>query len=204
MNWKNGEYQPKQKRADEKKTRILDAALTLFSTKGYHGTTAKAIAAEAGVATGSFYRYFRDKKAAFLAVYQLMGEEFGGRVFEYGQRMRQEGQSERDILMSMVGYAVAAHRRHRDFHREVLAMQIMDPDVAALTGKREARVRSDLLAFLEPMRDSYRPEDLEAAVELIYYSIEEVAHRSVIFESPVGEDRLSRGLQEMLVRYMFE
>lgn len=53
------------------------------------------------------------------------------------------------------------------------------------------------------LRDSYRAKDLEAAVELIYYTVEEVAHRSVLFESPVGEDRLSRALQEMLVRYLF-
>jgi AcrR family transcriptional regulator len=31
MNWKNGEYQPKQQRADEKKRRLLDAGLELFS-----------------------------------------------------------------------------------------------------------------------------------------------------------------------------
>lgn len=203
MNWKNGEYQPKQKRADEKKSRILDAALDLFGAIGFHGTTAKAIAARAGVATGSFYRYFRDKKAVFMAVCMRMEEELGGRIFEYGRRMRQEGRSEREILNSLISFAVEAHHRNKAFHREVLAMQIIDPDVAAWTRAREERILSALLAFLQPMHSSYSVQDLEAAAELIYYAIEEIAHRAVLFESPVGEKRLVKALQMMLVRYLF-
>ena len=41
---------------------MIDAALEVFSAEGYHFTTAKAIAARTGVATGSFYRYFRNKR----------------------------------------------------------------------------------------------------------------------------------------------
>jgi AcrR family transcriptional regulator len=203
MNWKDGEYQPKQRRANEKKHRILDAALELFSAHGFHGTTAKAIASEAGVATGSFYRYFRDKKAAFMAVCLRMEEELGGSIFDFGRQMRQEDHSEQEIIASMIRFAVAGHHRNKAFHREVLAMQILDPDVAAWTRAREERLLSALSEFLHPMHSSYRVQDLEAAVELIYYAIEEVSHRAVIFDSPVGEERLVKALQEMLLRYLF-
>ena len=98
MSWNNGEYQPKQKRSDEKKRLILDAALKLFSDHGFHGTTAKAIAAEAGVATGSFYRYFKDKKAVFMGVCLRMEEEIGSGVFDFGNQMRQQKCPEREIL----------------------------------------------------------------------------------------------------------
>ena len=137
MTWKNGEYLPKQKRADEKKFRILDAALSLFGTKGFHGTTAKAIAAEAGVATGSFYRYFRDKKAVFMAVCMRMEAELGGKIFQFGRQMRAEGRSEPEVLTALVHFAVTGHQQNKAFHREVLAMQIMDPDVAAWNRARE-------------------------------------------------------------------
>ena len=204
MSWHNGEYRPKQKRADEKKSHILDAALALFASRGYHGTTAKAIAAHAGVATGSFYRYFRDKKAAFMAVCHRMEAQLGGRIFEFGWQMRREGRSEREILTAIISHAVTSHNRDSAFHREVLAMQMNDPDVAAWTRERETRVLAALSDFLGPMRDTYRIRDLEAAVELVYYAIEEVSHRAVLFDAPVGRDRLVRALQEMLVRYLFE
>jgi AcrR family transcriptional regulator len=50
--------------------RILDAAATLFNRLGYHGTDSNSIAKEAGYATGTFYKHFRDKREAFLAVYE--------------------------------------------------------------------------------------------------------------------------------------
>lgn len=204
MNWINGEYHPKQQRADQRKARLLDAALESFEEHGFHGSTAKAIAARAGVATGSFYRYFRDKKAAFMAVCLRMEAEFGKHLFEYGEKMRREGHSEKDILAELTRHAVSAHHRHKEFHREVLAMQITDPDVAAWTQVREKRLLDDLTSFLKVKRASYRVADLEAAAELIYYTIEEVAHRSVLFDSLVGEERLVHTLQEMFVRYLFE
>ena len=137
MNWTSGEYEPKQKRADEKKQLLLDTARELFGTHGYHGTNAKAIAAQAGVATGSFYRYFRDKKAIFMAVCQRTEEEVGGRIFDYGRKMRKEGSPEREILDSLIGFAITAHHQNKGFHREVLAMQIMDSDVNAWNQERE-------------------------------------------------------------------
>lgn len=204
MTWHNGEYQPKQRRADEKKARIVDAALDLFSDKGYHGANAKAIAARAGVATGSFYRYFRDKKAVFMAVCHRMASELGGGIFDLGRRMRREGRSEKEILAAIVRHAVTSHDRHKAFHREVLAMQVLDPDVAAWTREREKRVMAALAEFLAPMSDAYRIGDPQAAVELVYYTIEEVAHRAVLFDAPVGQERLVASLQEMLLRYLFE
>ncbi len=203
MSWQDGEYRPKQKRADKKKGHIIEAALELFSTKGYHGTTAKAIAARAGVATGSFYRYFRDKKAVFMAVCHHMELQLGGSILEFARQKRQEGCWESEILVAIVRYAVASHDHHKAFHREVLAMQVLDPDVAAWAREREARVMGALAEFLAPMSDTCRVRDLEAAVELIYYTIEEVSHRAVLFDSPVGQERLVKSLQEMLVRYLF-
>jgi AcrR family transcriptional regulator len=204
MTWKEGEYHPKQKRADEKKALILDTALELFAARGFHGTTTKAIAAGAGVATGSFYRYFRDKKAAFMAVCLRMEEEFGSQLFESGRQMRQAGRSEQEILTSMISVAVTAHHRNKAFHREVLAMQILDPDVASWTRQREKRLLAVLLEFLQSRRSSYRVRDLEAAAELIYYITEEVSHRAVLFDSAVGEERLVRMLQDMLSEYLFK
>jgi hypothetical protein len=124
-------------------------------------------------------------------------------MFEFGKRMREEGQKEKVVLISIIGQVMAAHHSNRDFHREVLAMTILDPDVAAWSEKQEKKILADLLAFIEPMRHNYHVKDLEAAVEMIYYTVEEVAHRSILSESPVGASRLSNTLQEILLKYLF-
>ena len=52
---------PQQKRSEQTRARILEAGKRLFMRDGYHSTSRKKIAAEAGVAIGSFYSYFDDQ-----------------------------------------------------------------------------------------------------------------------------------------------
>ncbi len=52
-------------RSERSKTQILDAALKLFSHKGYGATSVRDIAEEAGVSKGNVYHHFADKEAIF-------------------------------------------------------------------------------------------------------------------------------------------
>ncbi|MBS4211358.1 MULTISPECIES: TetR/AcrR family transcriptional regulator [Neobacillus] len=65
-----GEYPilPKQERAQQKRNALLESGRILFIEKGYEQTTAKEIAARAGVATGTFYRYFSDKRQLLMSL----------------------------------------------------------------------------------------------------------------------------------------
>lgn len=48
--------------------KILDAALRLFSQRGYGGTTTRDLAQAAGVAEGTLFRHFENKKAILIEV----------------------------------------------------------------------------------------------------------------------------------------
>ena len=48
-------------RTDDKRRRILDAALVEFAARGLHGVTVPDVAGSAGVGAGTVYRYFVDK-----------------------------------------------------------------------------------------------------------------------------------------------
>jgi len=62
-------------KAEETRERIVDAALTLFREKGFDETTMRDIAADAGVATGAAYYYFRSKEELVMAFYTRTAEE---------------------------------------------------------------------------------------------------------------------------------
>ena len=62
-------------KAEETRNRILDAALRLFRERGFHETTMRDVAAEAGVATGAAYYYYRAKEDLVLAFYLRTEEE---------------------------------------------------------------------------------------------------------------------------------
>jgi AcrR family transcriptional regulator len=46
----------------EKKALIMETALELFATKGYHGTSISMIAKDAGISKGLIYNYFESKE----------------------------------------------------------------------------------------------------------------------------------------------
>ncbi len=54
-----------EERSERSRGQILDAALRLFSSQGYHGTSMRDIAVAARVSTGNVYHQFPDKEAVF-------------------------------------------------------------------------------------------------------------------------------------------
>ncbi|MBY0098646.1 TetR/AcrR family transcriptional regulator [Mesobacillus maritimus] len=67
---------PKQERAYQKRQALLESGRILFIEKGFDHTTAKEIAAHANVATGTFYRYFCDKRQLLMALIKDQLERF--------------------------------------------------------------------------------------------------------------------------------
>jgi AcrR family transcriptional regulator len=67
----------------DKKTAIMEAALKLFTERGFHGTSTAQISKEAGVATGTLFNYFPTKEDLINSLYievkgqlsQNMGKE---------------------------------------------------------------------------------------------------------------------------------
>src|SRR5579862_9639727 len=57
----------RSRRKAESLPRIKTAARKLFVERGYHATRPQDIAREAGLGHGTFYLYYPDKRACFLA-----------------------------------------------------------------------------------------------------------------------------------------
>jgi AcrR family transcriptional regulator len=68
-----------QQRAEETRTRILDAALDAFARYGYDGTSVSEICRRAEVTKGGFYHHFPSKQAVFLELLErwLQGIDSG-------------------------------------------------------------------------------------------------------------------------------
>ena len=55
-----------EQRSEETRTRLLEAAETLFAQAGYDGVSVAAICQTAGVSKGAFYHHFASKQVLFL------------------------------------------------------------------------------------------------------------------------------------------
>ena len=58
----------KERITRQREEQILNAALVVFTAKGFGGATIPDIAGEAGIAVGSIYNYFPSKRELFVAV----------------------------------------------------------------------------------------------------------------------------------------
>jgi AcrR family transcriptional regulator len=65
---KKSPRQPVQSRSIQTRENIIITGERMFIQKGFHNVLADDIAREAGVSVGSFYSYFKDKRALFLVI----------------------------------------------------------------------------------------------------------------------------------------
>jgi AcrR family transcriptional regulator len=67
----------RDRQREERREQILEAALAVFSQKGYHATNVSDVAARAGVSQGTIYWYFESKEALFNSALLSVFEDFG-------------------------------------------------------------------------------------------------------------------------------
>lgn len=67
MNRDTGKH-AKENLTSKREQEIMEAAVKVFSKKGFSGATTREIAAEAGVAEGTIFRYFKTKKDILLSL----------------------------------------------------------------------------------------------------------------------------------------
>lgn len=67
---KESDRRPGFSRDGDKRARILDAATRVFAHKGFFGAKVAEIAAEAGVADGTIYLYFKNKDDLLISLFE--------------------------------------------------------------------------------------------------------------------------------------
>lgn len=158
---------------------MLDAARTLIQTKGDEFTTQE-LAAEAGVALQTFYRYFSSKDELLLAV-------IGDAMSDACERWEQEASELPDPLTRLHYYLTATLQRldgdgtdaattrfivsmhwrlHRQFPKELAEAE--QPFVDLLRAEVNAAVQSGLLHPSDPHWDSWFLTELVRSVYHYY------------------------------------
>ena len=79
----------KTKKSEETRSRILEAALTVFRERGFESATMREIASVAEVAVGAAYYYFESKEAIVMAFYERSQAEMAPRIEAMISRSKQ-------------------------------------------------------------------------------------------------------------------
>ena len=192
---------PQQKRSIETRKKILVAAKDQFAEHGFHGTNAKEIAATAGVSVGSFYSYFKDKKALFMEIFREHIEE---KVVRILSEHRVDPNDRRKSVYRLIKAMAEAHDPYPQFHREVLAMRYSDPEVEALFDEIDRQGLEHVETFIAQFEDKLRITDFKTAARIISAAVEEIICSITIFGHDEDAERLLDGLTDMIHRYLFD
>jgi TetR/AcrR family transcriptional regulator, repressor of fatR-cypB operon len=176
-----------------KREAILKAALTVFAEYGVHGVPVPEIAAQAGVGTGTIYRFFKSKDELVNEVYRAQKRLLGKRLTEGVDKTQTPHEVFREYWRRMVRFAreepeafrfleLQDHRSYLDAKSRLLERNLLVPIAAEAEGLRKRGVyRKDMPAALAMVlhwgafvnlfkaeRAGYvklRPRDIEAACD---------------------------------------
>lgn len=125
---------------DERRGELLLAARQVFASKGYHAATVDDITRAAGVAKGTFYLYFDEKRAVF---YELI-RAFFELVTEIGSAVAEEVQDRAEYVRRLevaVARICELFRDHRDLVKLVYRESMgMDPELESMVREFYRRI----------------------------------------------------------------
>jgi len=178
---------------EEKRSRILAAAVRVFARRGYHGSRVGDIAEEAGVAHGLLYHYFSSKEQVLQTIFR---ENWG----ELLERFRAVESSEEPATDKLAGIAKILLRTWRN-----------DPDLVTVMVREVAR-SPQLQGQVAEVREAFaivqriiergqaegmfrREVDPQLASWIVYGGLEEVLTGWVLGQLPDGEAEVTRAEQ---------
>ena len=177
---------------EEKRERVIQVALEEFAQHGYAQASVSRMVRRAGIAKGSIYQYFDDKKDLYLYLIRLVGE---AKVRFMAQEKPPAG---RDFFEDFRGQLLAGARFGLASPRNQLYVQVASKMYAS-------PIRDEMLAKMKEMSEAYLADLVRAAqekgqirtdvpVELVTYFLNAVMsefHRYVARVAGVDPDRIA-------------
>jgi AcrR family transcriptional regulator len=197
---------PQQARSRRTRQRILDAAIESFETLGYDETTTAEIARQAGLAIGSVYDYFRDKRAILLEILRDTVELMADLVVQGLAPEAWAHADPREGVRRLLDQVFHSRTVRPGVQRILWERFFKDPEIRRAMEAIEQRVRGAIETLLAALRRDgrLRVDDVATAAFVIHLSAEWTASRLVLGGAPVAIDAAVDAATDMITRYLFD
>jgi AcrR family transcriptional regulator len=144
-------------RASGNRERILEAALRLFTSHGFHGTPTSQISKEARVSTGTLFHYFPDKNTLIDQLYLSIQKEVAEGMRKNDDRSLPTKQRLEQFLRGYIAWGVAHPEKVRFMEQFYNSPSIGDEvkhqaynEIRWLLEVSDAAIREGILRDLPP------------------------------------------------------
>jgi AcrR family transcriptional regulator len=111
-----------QSRAEATRARLLDAAVTAFAEKGFHGTTTRDIAAAAGLSSAALYVHHKSKEELLYLISRAGHEETLALLREAIASAQDPAEVLRQVVRGFAAHHARSHTRARIVNYELAAL----------------------------------------------------------------------------------
>lgn len=174
-----------ERRKEETRKKIIEAAITLFDKQSFDGTTMEQIAAKADVAKKTLYNHFPVKEAILVELVQRSTKETGPATI----KMLRQLPDTRTRIIQMLTKLLETASIHQDIFRVYFAYRMHDK----FRLNEDQSKRSGVYDFVqEIVRLGQQSSELRKNVSVEALSNHlELVYAVVIFDMARGKDELS-------------
>ncbi|MEZ4334495.1 MAG: TetR/AcrR family transcriptional regulator [Myxococcota bacterium] len=198
---------PQQARSRATRRRVLAAAIACFERHGYEETTTAMIAARAGVAVGSVYNYFQDKRALILELLDETRRELVDRIVAGLDPADWRGRTDPRVqVRRLIDAVFHAQSLRPGIQRILWARYFKDPDFAEPFDAIRARLQEAIVDFVAAIDEQglCRADlDRRMAPFVILNAVQWNATQAFMNGSPRFVDRAARATAELVAGYVF-
>lgn len=171
-----GIREPKQRRAINKKDRIIKAGFELICENGYYNTNTAEIAKKADVSTGIVYQYFNDKHDILMEAIEKCGEDIFFPMLKLSYK-EINITNFNETIRNMIENYVTNHKVSKIAHEEIMAMVHSDKDIADYYYKRELEMTDTLKTIL--IKNNFSEQNLYEKVHVMIGLIDNLCHEKI-------------------------
>ena len=171
--------EPKQKRAKEKKAKIIDAGWELISKNGYYNTNTAEIAKEAGVSTGIVYQYFQDKHDILMAALDKHMEDVFFPMLSVKTDTKVDLREFDKLMRRFFAKQINNHSLAKNAHEEIMSIVYNDKKAAEKFYQKEIEVSNkirDLLMY-NGVEDNFLREKIYIMMGIVGVVSQEINYR---------------------------
>lgn len=198
---------PQQARSRRTRRRILEAAAHCFEARGFDRTTTRAIADRAGIAVGTLYAYFPDKRAILLELLEKTVADVARLVVEGLEPERWHEGDPAAGVRALIDAVFHVQGLRPGLQRILWERFFGDADFRAVMESIEDRVQRAIERFLGVLADRglLRGEiPHRTAARVVFHAVQWNAHRAFLEGDPEALDRTARATADLVAHYLFE
>ena len=200
-----GRRTPQQARSRRTRERILQAAIAGFEDEGYDATTTAAIARRAGIAVGTLYGYFPDKRSILLEILHDTVEEVADHVVRGLAPEAWRDADPRESVRSLVEAAFESRNLRPGVQRILWERYFKDPGFHDAMEAIAQRVQTAIERLLEALKAEgrLRIDDVSTAAFVVYSSVEWTGARLLLGDAPSDTRTATDAATDMILRFLF-